>query len=97
MHSSLNTVHEVARSFSNAGTNGSSIEGPQLSPHSPIHLALPLAWDCKKKIPFYLFVLIYYTLNIQSICKKNKIYFLNYNKMIILYFFTTNNCNFKIK
>ena len=41
-------VHEVARNFSNAGTSDSSKEGPQLSPHSPIHLALPLAWDCKE-------------------------------------------------
>lgn len=42
------TVHEVARSFSNAGTSDSSKEGPQLNPHSPIHLALPLAWDCNE-------------------------------------------------
>jgi len=44
-----NIVHEVARSFSNAGTNDSSTDGPQHSPHSPIHLALPLAWDCNEK------------------------------------------------
>jgi len=43
-----NAIHEVARSFSNAGTNDSSREGPQLNPHSPIHLALPLAWDCNE-------------------------------------------------
>jgi len=43
-----NAIHEVARSFSNAGTSDSSREGPQLNPHSPIHLALPLAWDCNE-------------------------------------------------
>ena len=43
------SVHDVALNFSRAGTRLSSREGPQLRPHSPVHLALPLAWDCNKK------------------------------------------------
>jgi hypothetical protein len=39
-------AHEVALSFSRAGTSDSSSVGPQLKPHSPFHLALPLACDC---------------------------------------------------